>query len=73
MTYAEEQRDVLPGVARRELHLLLDVLTADPQRHGTYSKREDQWSASMSPFGVMLYTVEERWLTITVLRVLWLE
>jgi hypothetical protein len=72
VTYAEQQRDALPADARRKLDTLLDLLTADPRRYGTYSKREDQWTATFGDgWGVILYTIEERWITITVLRVTW--
>lgn len=71
VTYAEQQRDVLSPTARGELDRLLDQLTADPYRCGTYSKREDQWSATFGSTGVILYTIEDQWITVTVLRVLW--
>jgi hypothetical protein len=70
--YARDQRDALPAEARHELDVALRRLVADPRAYGTYSKHEDQWTATFGDgWGVILYTIEDRWITITVLRVTW--
>jgi hypothetical protein len=72
VTYAEQQRESLPADARPELDKLLDLLTVDPRGHGIYSKREDQWVATFGDgWGLVIYIIEDRWITITVLRVTW--
>lgn len=69
VTHAEVQRDALPTDARAGLDELLDQLTADP-RQASYDPERDEWSATFGP-GLLLYTIEDQWATITVLRVLW--
>ncbi|WP_239308200.1 MULTISPECIES: type II toxin-antitoxin system RelE/ParE family toxin [unclassified Frankia] len=70
--YAREQRDSLSAEARHQLDTALGRLVADPRAHGIYSKPEDQWTATFGDgWGVILYTIEDRWITITVLRVTW--
>jgi mRNA-degrading endonuclease RelE of RelBE toxin-antitoxin system len=71
VTHAEQQRDSLPPDARAALDQLLDLLTADPRRHGTYSKSDDLWTAPFGPYGLVAYTIEDNLITITVLRVIW--
>ncbi|CAO5246783.1 hypothetical protein [Frankia sp. AgKG'84/4] len=71
--HAREQRDSLPPEARAMLEEALRTLVRGP-RSGTYDKRSDQWTASFDRGrGVILYTIEERWFTITLLRVVWLS
>ena len=68
VTYAEQQRESLPEDARRKLNKLLDLLAVNPRGHGTYSKRDDQWIATFGDgWGLVIYTIEDRWITITVL------
>ncbi|WP_131764894.1 hypothetical protein [Candidatus Protofrankia californiensis] len=71
VTYAEQQRDTLPAEGRRELNALLNRLADDPYRHGTYDKRTELRRAVFG-YGLLTYSVEERWITITVLRVTWI-
>lgn len=72
LTYAEHQRDTLQSDARRELDALLDRLTADPRRDGSYDKTTEQWTAAFGGYDILLYSIEDRWITITVLRITWL-
>ncbi|MCK9893692.1 hypothetical protein [Frankia sp. AgB32] len=70
--HAREQRGSLPVNPRARLDEMLHQLLRDP-RIGTCDKRTDQWTTSYDRGrGVILYTIEGRWLTLTVLRVLWL-
>lgn len=72
VTYAEQQADSLTPPARHALDETLAVLRADPRRHGDYSPTRDQWSTHFGDgWGVILYTIEDRWATVTVLRVTW--
>ncbi|WP_261566885.1 hypothetical protein [Frankia gtarii] len=73
LTYAEHQRDNLLPTGRRELNRLLDRLTADPRLQGTCDKNSEQWTVAFGRHGILLYTIEDRWITITVLRVTWLN
>ncbi len=71
VTYAEQQRDALPSEGRRELDVLLNRLVDDPYRQSTYDKRTELWRAVFG-YGLLTYSVEDRWVTITVLRVTWI-
>lgn len=69
--HARDQRDDLPADARRALDATLRLLSVDPRGHGTYDKNTEQWTAPFGGFGILLYSIEERWIIITVLRVSW--
>jgi len=70
--YARDQREALPAGARGELDAALRMLAADPRAPGTYSEREEQWTTPFGGgWGVVLYSIEERWLMVTILRVTW--
>ncbi|KJE24447.1 hypothetical protein FF36_01177 [Frankia torreyi] len=72
--YARDQRDSLPAEARTALDIALRRLVEDPRGHSTYRKRDNQWTATFSDgWGLIVYTIEDRWITITVLRVTWLD
>lgn len=71
LTFAEAQRDSLPALARQELFEVLDLLSSDPRDHGVYDDTHDQWSATFGHLGVVLYTIDEPWMMLTVLRVIW--
>ena len=51
--------------------MALDLLATDP-RAGYYDDTNDQWSVTFGELGIILYTIEDRWRTITVLRVTWI-
>ncbi|WP_322762203.1 hypothetical protein [Frankia sp. Cr2] len=61
----------MPAEGRRELDALLDRLAADPRRHATFDKRTELWRAVFG-YGLLTYSIEEKWITITVLRVTWI-
>lgn len=72
---AARQRDDLPRPAHEQLLVALDLL-ADEPRAGYYDDTNDQWSVTfgeLGKLGIILYTIEDRWRTITVLRVMWIE
>ncbi|WP_250285311.1 hypothetical protein [Frankia sp. CiP1_Cm_nod2] len=71
VTYAEQQRDTLPPEGRHELDALLNRLVDDPYRQGTYNKRTELWRAVFG-YGLLTYSIEDRLLTITALRVTWI-
>ncbi len=70
VTYAEQQRDTLPAAGRRELDRLLDSLAADPRAPDTYNKDTRLWAAAFG-YAILIYSIEERWATVTVLRATW--
>jgi len=72
LTYAEQQRDAVPIRARRDLVTLLDQLSTEPRERGVYDEDHDQWSATFGDLGMVLYTIDEHWATLTVLRVVWI-
>jgi hypothetical protein len=72
--YARDQRDGLAAEARAALDTALRRIVEDPRSHSTYRKRDDQWTATFGDdWGLIVYTIEDRWITITVLRVTWLN
>ncbi|WP_239331616.1 hypothetical protein [Frankia sp. CiP3] len=72
VTYADEQRRSLSADARQTLDDKLALLCTAPRRYGDYSPTRDQWSTHFGDgWGVVLYTIEDRWNMITVLRVSW--
>ena len=70
-SYAARQRDDLPRPAHEQLLVALDLLATDP-RAGYYDDTNDQWSVTFGELGIILYTIEDRWRTIAVLRVMWI-
>jgi hypothetical protein len=48
----------------------LDRLATDPRKPGTYNKDTRLWAAAFG-YGILIYSVEERWITVTALRVTW--
>ncbi|AEH08129.1 MULTISPECIES: hypothetical protein [Protofrankia] len=71
VTYAEQQRDTLPSESRHDLEALLNRLINDPRRQGTYDKRTELWRTVFG-YGLLTYSIEDRWVTITVLRATWI-
>jgi hypothetical protein len=70
VTYAEQQRDTLPAAGRRELARVVGLLAADPRQPGTNNKDTRLWAAAFG-LGILIYSIEEEWATVTVLRATW--
>jgi hypothetical protein len=68
---AQRQRDGLPPAGQRGLEKALERLAADPRGRGTWDGEADVWTADFGARGLLLYSVDDSWITMTVLRVTW--
>jgi mRNA-degrading endonuclease RelE of RelBE toxin-antitoxin system len=71
VTHAEEQRQALPPAGRQALELKVRELEEDPFRDAEHKAADDSWTSTFGEWGVILYVVGERIVTVTVLRVTW--
>jgi hypothetical protein len=73
VTYAAQQRDSLPPDGRRALDLKVRRLEEDPRQDAEYKTGDGGWSSSFGDWGTMLYLISDNIVTVTVLRLAWVE
>lgn len=71
VTHAAQQRDSLPPAGRAALDDRLHELEQDPRHGAEYKASDDRWSTSFGRWGVVLYLISDRIVTVTVLRITW--
>jgi hypothetical protein len=71
ITYAAQQRDSLPPAGRAALDRRLHEFEQDPRQGAEYKASDDRWSTSFDRWGVILYPISDKIVTVTVLRITW--
>jgi mRNA-degrading endonuclease RelE of RelBE toxin-antitoxin system len=71
VTYAAQQRDSLPPAGRAALDHRLRELEEDPRQGAEYKTSDVRWSTTFGRWGVILYLISDKIVTVTVLRITW--
>lgn len=66
-----DQYRSLPPEVQAQVDETLDLLLNDPQRHGSYDKQADHWSATFgNGAGFILYAVSRERVKVMLLRII---
>jgi mRNA-degrading endonuclease RelE of RelBE toxin-antitoxin system len=73
VSYAAEQMSQLPRSLRTAFDARVEDLKRDPYVAGDYDERTGSYSTTFGEAGIILYTVSDEIVTVTIIRVNWVK